>query len=115
VGRGGSGQGCGGACELTTAALEISVNEVEGRLYCAVFGGQEAKVKRSWRGSLPRLWWSSGRRLDGVMTVGSSPAQRRPAVALPNGSPTKARGKTGSWRFGDAPHPDGQVREGANR
>jgi hypothetical protein len=67
-------------------------------------------VKRSWRRSLPRLWWSSGRRLDGVMTVGSSPAQRRPAVALPDDSPIKARGKMASWHFGDAPHPDGESR-----
>jgi hypothetical protein len=66
-------------------------------------------------GSSPGLLWvSRGRRL-GLAVVGGSSVRRRPVVVLPDGSPAKARGKTMSWRSGDAPHPNGRVWEGANR
>jgi hypothetical protein len=59
-----------------------------------VFGGDEAKVKRSSRGSLPWLLQSSGGRLDRVTMAGNSPAQRQPVVAILGGSPAEAKGKT---------------------
>jgi hypothetical protein len=50
-------------------------------------------VKRSLRGSLPRLLRSSGGRLDGVTAVGGSPAQMRPTVAILGCHPAEAKGK----------------------
>jgi hypothetical protein len=66
-------------------------------------------------GNSSRLSWvSRGRRL-GLAVVGGSSIQWWPVVALPDGSPAKARGKTVSWRSGDAPRPDGWVWVGANQ
>jgi hypothetical protein len=61
-----------------------------------VFNGEEAKVKRSSRGSLSRLWQSSGGRLDGVTMVGGSPTQRQPAVVILGGPPVEAKGQNGT-------------------
>jgi hypothetical protein len=61
-----------------------------------VFDRVEAKLKMSSRGSLPRLWQSSGGRLDGVTTVGGSPTQRRLAVAILGGPPAEAKGQNGT-------------------
>jgi hypothetical protein len=93
----------GGSRELTKVKRKVGSS-------AQFLVGEEAKVKRSSRGSLPRLLRSSGGWLDRVTMVGGSLAQRLPAVAILGGPSAEAKGKMDPWFLPLLTNPKGELR-----